>query len=141
MQTSSGSDAVQQYQQIGVRNTVADSSPERLIQMMMAHALTKLNFARGHIERDEVEQKGQALGDAISVISGLQASLNHKTNTRMSENFDALYAYMMRRLLTANLDNDIGIINEVSGLLSELKDAWDVIVDDSGVSVSDKTEN
>ncbi len=48
----------------------------------------------------------------------------------MSENFDALYAYMMRRLLEANLKNDDSILDEVSGLLRELKEAWDAIADE-----------
>ncbi len=48
----------------------------------------------------------------------------------MSENFDALYAYMMRRLLEANLQNDDSILDEVSGLLRELKEAWDAIADE-----------
>jgi len=134
MQTTGANDAVKQYQQIGVRNTVEESSPHRLIQLMMAHALTKINVARGFIERSDVAAKGQAIGDAINVVSGLQASLNHSTNNRMSENFDALYAYIMRRLLQANLEDDVLVLDEVAGLLGELKEAWDVIADDPAVS-------
>ncbi len=133
MQTTGVNDAVQQYQQIGVRNTLTDSSPHRLIQLMMEHALTKINVARGFIERNDVAAKGQAIGEAIDVVGGLQASLNHSTNNRMSENFDALYTYMMRRLLQANLKDDIPVLDEVAGLLGELKDAWDVIANDPAV--------
>ena len=81
------------------------------------------------MQRGEVEQKGSNISDAINIIEGLQASLNHKADERMSENFDALYAYMMRRLLEANLHNDDGILDEVAGLLRELKEAWDAIAD------------
>ena len=91
--------------------------------------MLKIGRARGHMENGEISDKGENIGSAISVISGLQASLNHNTNTRMSENFDALYSYMMRRLLEANLHDDAGILDEVTGLLSELKEAWDAIAD------------
>jgi len=141
MHPTTGNDAVHQYRKIGMTNTVNESSPHRLIQMMMEHALAKLNFASGYIERGEIEKKGRAIGDAISLINGLQASLNHKTNSRMSENFDALYAYMMRRLLTANLKDDVGILEEVAGLLRELKDAWDAIADDPKVLESEPAQN
>ena len=141
MYTTSGNDALQQYQQIGTTSTVGESSPHRLIQMMMEHALARINFARCHMERNEVERKGIAIGDAISVINGLQVSLNHKANKRMSENFDALYAYMMRRLLQANLDNDLKILDEVSGLMRELKEAWDAIADDPEVIAATGTSN
>jgi flagellar protein FliS len=131
MQTVSSNEALRQYQQIGMRNTVEESSPHRLIQLMMEHAVTKMNFARGHIERGEVAEKGMAIGDAISVINGLQASLNHKADAKMSANFDALYEYMMRRLLEANLRDDVAIIDEVTGLMLDLKGAWDAIADDA----------
>jgi flagellar protein FliS len=131
MQTVSSNEALRQYRQIGMRNTVEESSPHRLIQMMMEHALAKMNFARGHIERGEVAEKGMAIGNAISVINGLQASLNHKADAKMSANFDALYEYMMRRLLEANLRDDVAVIDEVSGLMLELKGAWDAIADDA----------
>lgn len=122
--------AAKQYQQIGIRDTIGDSTPHRLIQMMMEHAVSRINFARGHMQRGEVEKKGSAISDAISVIGGLQVSLNHKANERMSANFDALYTYMMRRLLEANLHDDGAILDEVAGLIGELKEAWDAIADD-----------
>ena len=97
-----------------------------------------IGIARGHIERDEMRQKGRAIGDAIDLINALQASLNHDADARLSESFDALYDYMMRRLLEANLRDDIGILDEVSGLMKELKEAWDAIADQ--VAALEETE-
>ena len=122
--------AVQQYQSLDTLGNIESASPHRLIQLMMEHALTKIGVARGHMQRGEVQSKGRNIGDAIDIIEGLQASLNHNADARMSENFDALYSYMMRRLLEANLQNDDSILDEVGGLLRELKEAWDAIADD-----------
>ncbi len=140
MHTAGRDNALQQYQQIGMRNTVGDVSPHRLIQMMMEHAISKMNFARGFIERSQVAEKGKAIGDAISVINGLQASLNHKADERMAANFDSLYAYMMRRLLEANLHDDVAAIDEVAVLMSELKEAWDAIAEEAD-AVADQHES
>jgi len=134
MFTVSDNNALRQYQEIAMTNAVGESSPHSLIQLMMEHALGRINFARGHMERNEVARKGKAIGDAISVIGGLEVSLNHKANKRMSDNFSALYAYMMRRLLQANLDDDLSILDEVAGLMRELKEAWEAIADDPGVA-------
>lgn len=134
MQVERGDNAIKEYRQIGVGNTLQDVTPQKLIQLMMEHALTKIYVASGHIERGEVAEKGAAIGSAIDIISGLQASLNHKADTAMSENFDALYAYMMRRLLDANLHDDRSALHEVAGLMRELKEAWDAIVDDPTVA-------
>jgi flagellar protein FliS len=121
--------AMREYQQMNTRFAVESASPHRLIQMMMERVLTKIAVARGHMERGAVSEKGRHIGDAIGVISGLRASLNHKADARLSGNFDALYDYMSRRLLEANLRDKPEILDEVAGLLRELKEAWDAIAD------------
>ena len=125
-----GSAAARKYQQLDTQSNIEGATPHRLIQLMMERALAKIGIARGHMLRNEVRDKGTNIGDAISIISGLQASLNHKADEKMSANFDALYAYMMRRLLEANLRDDVEVLDEVSGLLQELKSAWDAIADE-----------
>ncbi len=118
------------YQQIDVRSEVEEASPHRLIQLMMERVLTKLVVARGYMQRNAVAEKGSNISAAIGIISGLQVSLNHKPNARLSGNFDALYDYMTRRLLQANMQNDIALIDEVAGLMREVKEAWDAIADE-----------
>jgi flagellar protein FliS len=121
--------AMREYQQMNTRFAVESASPHRLIQLMMERVLTKIAVARGHMERGDVSEKGKHIGDAIGVISGLRASLNHKADARLCGNFDALYDYMSRRLLEANLRDDEKLLDEVAGLLRELKEAWDAIAD------------
>ena len=140
MKNPSQQGAAGQYASVGTQTGVTEATPHRLIQMMMEHALAKMNFARGFIEHGQVADKGKAIGEAISVINGLQASLNHKADERMAANFDSLYAYMMRRLLEANLNNDVEIIDEVAGLMGELKEAWDAIADEAD-AVEDQQES
>ena len=130
MLTTSGSEAIRKYQQLDTHSSVENASPHRLIQLMMERALTKIGLAREHVERQDIAAKGKNITDAINIINGLQASLNHKADQRLSGNFDALYDYMMRRLLEANLHNDGERLDEVAGLLRELKSAWDAIADE-----------
>ena len=129
MMNTSTSPATRQYQQINTLHEVESASPHRLVQLMMERVIAKIAMARGHMDRANISEKGNLISSAISIISGLQVSLNHKTNSKLSENFDALYDYMMRRLLEANLNNDPLILMEVSGLMFELKEAWDAIAD------------
>ncbi|MEQ9561571.1 MAG: flagellar export chaperone FliS [Woeseiaceae bacterium] len=127
MYSPGGSAASKQYRRMDVQHEVETATPHRLIQLMMERVVTKIAVARGHMERKAVSEKGMHIGDAISIINGLQASLNHKPNSRLSGNFDALYDYMCRRLLEANLSNDPAILDEVTGLMREMKEAWDAI--------------
>ena len=127
MMNMGGSAAAREYQQIGVSSEVEKATPHRLIQLLMERALTKIAMARGHMERESVAEKGAHIGDAIDIICGLQASLNHQPDAKIAGNFDALYEYMMKRLTEANFKNDPAMLDEVSGLMRELKEAWDAI--------------
>lgn len=124
MGTTAGTRA---YQQMGIKSDVESATPHRLIQLMMERVLTKIAMARGYMERNRIAEKGASICDAVNIISGLQASLNHKPSAKMAGNFDALYEYMMKRLTEANFRNDPDMLNEVAGLMGELKEAWDAI--------------
>ncbi len=119
--------AMHAYQKMGVNTEIESATPHRLIQLMMERVLTKIAIARGFMKRESVAEKGKHIGDAISIVSGLQASLNHKPDKRLAGNFDALYDYMARRLIQANLKNDPAMLDEVAGLMRELKEAWDAV--------------
>jgi flagellar protein FliS len=72
--------------------------------------------------------KGRAISKAISIINeGLRASLDRKAGKDIADNLDALYEYMSRRLFEAHLNNDAQILQEIQGLMQDLKGAWDEI--------------
>ena len=126
---NTANEAAQAYQLIGNQSAVENASPHRLVQLLMERVLTKIAMARGHMDRELVAEKGRHIGDAIDIITLLQASLNDKPDRKLAGNFDALYDYMTRRLVEANLKNDKALLDEVAVLMRELKEAWDAIAD------------
>jgi flagellar protein FliS len=120
--------AMKEYEQVGARSQVEGASPERLIQLMLEGALDRVSLARGAMQNGETAAKGERIGKAISLVEGLRASLDHERGGELAGNLDALYEYAARRLLEANLRNDVAILDEVSNLLREIKQAWDRIV-------------
>lgn len=119
--------ALKQYNKINLQTGIESASPHRLIQMLMDGALTRLAQAKGHIKANSISQKGEDLSMAISIIGGLRDSLDHKKGGEIASNLDSLYEYMTYRLMESNLKNDISMIDEVYGLLMEIKSAWDAI--------------
>jgi flagellar protein FliS len=73
--------------------------------------------------------KGQNIGSAIHIVGGLQGSLSKEAGGEIAENLSNLYDYMAHRLLVANSRNDESILDEVSGLMIELKMGWDAMPD------------
>jgi len=120
--------AMKEYEQVGARSQVEGAPPERLVQLMLEGAIDRISLARGAMENAQVAIKGERIGKAISLVEGLRASLDHERGGELAGNLDALYEYAARRLLEANLRNDVTILDEVSRLLREIKQAWDRIV-------------
>ena len=119
--------ALAQYKKIDSESAVNGASPHRLIQMLMTGALDRLAQAKAAFENNNIEQKGVLLGKSISIIAGLQGSLDEEKGKDLTGNLDKLYDYMQRRLLEANMKNDMSMVEEVMVLLLKVKSSWDEI--------------
>jgi len=119
--------ALQQYSSINVQTGVVDADPHRLIQMLLDGALERLVLAKGHLEREELSAFGEKVSKVISIIGGLQASLNKEAGGEIAENLDDLYDYMVRRLLDVHKEKNAKPLDEVSALLREIKAGWEGI--------------
>ncbi|MCB1759844.1 MAG: flagellar export chaperone FliS [Gammaproteobacteria bacterium] len=119
--------ALSEYRSVSVTSGVEDATPHRLVQMLMEGALDKIATAKGHILHDNPAEKGRHISWAISIISGLQSSLDMEGGGEISANLFDLYDYMVRRLGQAAAGSDPAILDEVSSLMLEVKSAWDVI--------------
>lgn len=119
--------ALRQYQTVNTQVQVLDASPHRLIQMLFEGGLARLAQAKGALERGQTSLKGELLGKAIAIIGGLRESLDHQKGGEIAANLDSLYEYMVSRLVEANVNNDVALVDEVAGLLREVKTGWDGI--------------
>lgn len=125
-------DPISAYSKVGVGTAVSTASPHQLIVLLFEGARQAVIVARAGIESGDVPKKGAAITKAIDIIlNGLRASLNLEEGGNLAQNLYALYDYMARRLLHANLNNDKAALDEVLNLLSEIHGAW--------VSIGDKT--
>jgi flagellar protein FliS len=118
---------IRAYRAAGAHGRVEGADPHRLVQLMFEALLDRLALARGPMERGRTGPKGEALSRAIALFEALSASLDLERGGDIAVNLRALYDYSMRRLLDANLRNDTAALDEVAGLVREVKSAWDAI--------------
>ncbi|SAL80448.1 flagellar protein FliS [Caballeronia peredens] len=122
---SPGQAGANAYARVGVQTGVMGASPHRLITMLYQGARQAIAQARMHMQQNNVGARGAAIGKAISIIeSGLQQALNKEAGGEIAGRLDALYTYMSRRLLEANLKQDEAMLVEVDNLLATLEEAW-----------------
>lgn len=124
----SSSRGAQSYAKVGLETGVVAASPHKLIAMLYDGALVAVLSAQMHMKAGNVPEKGKAISRAMQLIdSGLRASLDKSAGGEIAENLDALYEYMGARLWTANLKNDLALLEEVQRLLTDLRDTWNAI--------------
>ena len=114
-------------EQVSVEETIANTNPHRLVQMLMEGALERIAAAKVHIQYNNITEKSQLIDKAIDIISGLRGSLNFEKGGEIAENFELLYEFLARRLIEANTKNDVAALDEVMYILHDLKDTWDCI--------------
>lgn len=119
--------ALDGYGRGAVESEVNFASPHRIIQMLMEGALSKIATAKGCIARNDIAEKSRQITWGMNIIQGLRTSLDAQKGGDVAANLDSLYEYMGRRLLEANVTNDVAILDEVSSLLMEVKAGWDNI--------------
>lgn len=117
------------YARVGIETLAMSASPHQLIAMLFDGAKTAIGMARHHMGAGEIEAKGNAISKAMGIVeNGLKASLDAKAagteGTTLVSNLSALYDYVIRRLLHANLHNDAAALDEVDALLDSLASAW-----------------
>jgi len=108
----------QQYQQ----NAVKSASPGELTLSLYNGAVKFIKQAMMAVDEKNIEAANNTIIRTQDIISYLMDTLN--PDYEISNNLMALYDYMNRRLTEANIKKDKSILEEVLGLVEELRDAW-----------------
>lgn len=113
------------YNQVRVESGVAAARPIDLVIMVYDGAIETLGRAAVQLRANDIAAKNASITRAIRIIDeGLRAPLDMRAG-EVAANLAEVYDYMMRRLLQGSVRNDPAMIEEVRGLLLDLKSAWD----------------
>jgi len=119
------------YQKVGTQSGAEFATPHRLIQMPLEGALEKMVIAKSHLQRNDIQGKGENINWAIRIIGGLQASIDKDKGGEVAETLASLYNYIVTRLSEANSENDISKIDESIAIIHNIKDGWDGISEEA----------
>lgn len=108
------------------QNSVTTASPGELTLMLYNGCLKFLGKAKVAIEEKDIQQRNYYIQRAQAIIAELMSTLN--MDIEISKQMLPLYEYMNRRLIEANIKNDIAIIEEVEGLVTEFRDTWKEVI-------------
>jgi flagellar protein FliS len=122
------------------KTNVVTSDPVRLVIICYEGAIDNLKLAKAKIKEKDYEKKAKAIIKAQDIIAELKCSLDFEKGGQVANNLESLYNYMLRRILQADLNKDVGPIDEVIGMFSELLSAWQEVASrgDSEIQPAEK---
>lgn len=103
--------------------TAATATPGQLLVMLMDRLVLDAERGLRALMAQDREETNSQLQHAQAIVSHLQATLDTEGWTGGRE-LMALYDYLQRRLLQANVRKDQRAAREVLGLCRHLRDTW-----------------
>lgn len=117
-------EAYSSYHSTNLDAQTSRASPVELVLVLTDGLLEELARARGHIVGKRYELKANSLNKCTEIINGLSSSLDYEQGGEIVANLGRLYDYCAARLYRAGVDMEPAIIDEVSGLLTTIKQGW-----------------
>jgi len=103
-------------------NNINTSSPAKLTLMLYEGTIKFCNIAIVAIEEKDIYKANLNILKAEKIITHLRMTLNFKY--QVAQDFDRVYDYIYERLLTANMQKDKEVLEEVIEHLRGMRDTW-----------------
>ena len=118
-----------------MESEITASSPNETVLKLYDGSINFLKTALNKIdEEDGIPEKAKLVEKTVNIVDYLQSCLDKEKGGVIAKNLDALYDYMMVSLTEANIKNDKSKIEEIVGLLQELREGWSGIMKAPAIS-------
>jgi len=112
------------YSENYLRNQIESASREQLLIMFYDGAIRFVSRAENAIRENDIEQRNYLINKASAIITELSVTLDHEIGGEIATDLEALYDFMNRELIKANIENDLAPLETVKSLLSDLSATW-----------------
>lgn len=105
------------------RNAVLSATPARLLTMLYDRLLLDLSRAEAAQQAGNWQVASEQLIHAQAIIAELSGSLKVQ-DWEGGENLQALYGYVLKTMVEANIQRSAPLTRECIGILEPLRSAW-----------------
>ncbi|WP_448377263.1 flagellar export chaperone FliS [Fervidobacterium sp.] len=103
---------------------VMTASPAKLIELLLQKAITVIEEAKQLIDAKDYNNANTKIVRAQDIVMELNLSLDLEKGGDIAKNLRALYNYMYRTLVEANIKKDKKMLDDVKVLLEDLLSTW-----------------
>jgi flagellar protein FliS len=103
--------------------SIATASPARLLVMLCERLVLDVQRGLAAQHSGDLEQTNRQLIHAQEIVMELRASLR-ADEFKGGQELAALYSYLHRQLIVANMRKDAGLTAHCLGIVTSLSDTW-----------------
>jgi flagellar secretion chaperone FliS len=115
-----------------LKTKVFTATPEQLQLMLYDGAIRFGEQARAALEAKNYEQSYNSIARVQRIITEMQSSLKHDVAPDLCKKMAALYNYIYRRLVEANIEHNMKSLDEALDLLRYQRETWTMLLDKLG---------
>lgn len=111
-----------------LKTKILTASPEELRLMLYEGAIKFCRQAKSAMAKKDRERGFESLMKAQKIVLELSTSLKHEIAPELCSKLSALYTYIYRRLVDANMAQDPAVVDEAISLLEYEKNTWEMLI-------------
>lgn len=121
-----------------LRTQIMTASPEQLRLMLYDGAIKFAGQARAAMGAGKIEDSYEALMRAQKIVLELSTSLRRDADPELTEKMSALYTFIYRKLVDANMERDTAALDEAIKLLHFERDTWRMLMEKLAAAEGDE---
>ena len=104
------------------KQSVTTMTPIESVIKLYSETERELNRSVVFIKEKNYESANNALNKSVDLIAALRSVLD--VNLPIGKNLDAIYGFLEKQIIAANVKKDVEIVNSLLPMVAELKDAF-----------------
>src|ERR1700761_3656555 len=112
-----------------LKTKVMTASPEMLTLMLWDGAIRFAEQGKEAILKKDIEGSYKALVRSQKIITELTTSLKRDVDPSLTEKLAALYNFIYRRLVSANISKDEKLVDDALEIMRHQRETWVMLMD------------
>ena len=115
------------YQSVDLQSRIEGASPHQLVQIMFEELLKALDAMAVAARRRDFGQRGERQSRALSILDGLETSLDFDKGGQIAVDLVAIYREARRLVIAGGREGDSRMVTQAREMIQEIASAWDAI--------------
>jgi flagellar protein FliS len=115
------------YQDVELRSRTESASPHGLVALMFDELLKALDAMAAACKRGDYAQRAARQARALSILNGLQVSLDYEKGGEIAASLGTIYKEAHRLTLLGGKENDAELVLRAREIMHDIATAWEAI--------------